>query len=337
MGSGSNFISRLPSTTDGFSSLNRSRSLPARGQGPEVIGHSALVSRRLGGDTPSMTNHWIVGVDGSSVDALRWAVEHAPSRGATVTALTAFHVPAVMALLTAKRGFGVDELGLAATAGHDLDMAIADVASGIVVTPQVVEGQAAHVLVDAAATADALIVGQRGSGELRHHRLGSVSRYCATHAAVPVVVVPPGWTRRPRLDGAERIVVGFDGSDNAAAALQWTLDFADTDATIEVIAAMEVAPWLGERDTSARFPDEVAEQEQVLTAAIDAIDSVHRTERKLVLDDPRHALGEAAVAADLIVLGARGHGVIASEFLGSVSTWMLQDCAVPVVVVPHGG
>jgi nucleotide-binding universal stress UspA family protein len=280
-----------------------------------------------------MTKHWIVGVDGSSVDALRWAVEHGPPRGAAVTALAAFHVPAMMAMMTAKRGFGVDELGLSATAGHDLDMAIADVASDAVVTPQVVEGQAAHVLVDAAASADALIVGQRGSGELRHHRLGSVSRYCATHAAVPVVVVPPGWTPQAN----QRIVVGFDGSDNAAAALRWALDFADADATIEVVAAMDVAPWLGERDTRTKFPDEVAEHEQTLTAAIDAVDVAQRAERSLVLDDPRHALAAAAGSADLIVVGARGHGVKAMEFLGSVSTWMLQDCPVPVVVVPHGG
>ena len=176
--------------------------------------------------------------------------------------MTAFHVPAVMAMLTAKRGFGVDELGLGATAGHDLDMAIADVSSATVVTPQVVEGQAAHVLVDAAASADALIVGQRGSGELRHHRLGSVSRYCATHAGAPVVVVPPGWTSRRDRQSGERIVVGFDGSENAASALHWALDFADADATIEVIAAMVVAPWLGDRDTRAKFPEEVAEQEQ---------------------------------------------------------------------------
>ncbi len=284
-----------------------------------------------------MTKHWIVGVDGSSVDALRWAVEHAPSRGADVTALTAFHVPAVMALMTAKRGFGVDELGLAATAGHDLDLAIADVASDTVVTPLVVEGQPAHVLVDAAAAADALIVGQRGSGELRRHRLGSVSRYCATHSTVPVVVVPPEWTPHPHLDRSNRIVVGFDGSDNAAAALRWALDFADSDAAIEVVAAMDVAPWLDERDTRDRFPDEVAELEQTLTAAIDAVDVDHRTERSLVLDDPRHALGEAAGSADLIVVGARGHGVLAVEFLGSVSTWMLQDSLVPLVVVPTGG
>ena len=282
-----------------------------------------------------MTTHWIVGVDGTSVDALRWAVRHAPRREVEVTAIAAFHVPKVMALMTAKRGFGVDELGLSATAGHDLDVAIAEVGSDggsdVVVTPLVVEGQAAHVLVDAAASADALIVGQLGTGELRQHRLGSVSRSCATHSPSPVVVVPPNWEPRT----TTRIAVGFDGSDNAAAALRWALDFADADSTVDVVAAMEVAPWLGERETREKFPGEVAEQERMLTAAIDAVDGEHRTERSFVLDGPRHALGEAARAADLIVVGARGRGVIAAEFLGSVSTSLLQDSPIPVVVVPH--
>jgi nucleotide-binding universal stress UspA family protein len=278
-----------------------------------------------------MTTQWIVGVDGTSVDALRWAVHHAPPRGAEVTAIAVFHVPAVMALMTAKRGFGVDELGLSATAGHDLDLAIAQVGSDVVVTPRVVEGQAAHVLVDAAAAADALIVGQLGTGELRQHRLGSVSRYCATHSTSPVVVVPPNWAPPT----STRVAVGFDGSSPAAAALRWALDFADADTTVEVVAAMEVAPWLGERETREKFPEEVAEQERMLTAAIDAVDVEHRAERSLVLDSPRHALGEAARRSALIVVGARGRGVIAAEFLGSVSTSLLQDSPVPVVVVPR--
>ena len=258
-------------------------------------------------------------------------MHHAPHRGAEVTAIAVFHVPAVMALMTAKRGFGVDELGLSATAGHDLDLAIAQVGSDVVVTPRVVEGQAAHVLVDAAATADALIVGQLGTGELRQHRLGSVSRYSATHATSPVVVVPPNWAAR----SSTRIAVGFDGSDNAAAALRWALDFADADSTVDVVAAMEVASWLGERETRERFPEEVAEQERMLTSAIDAVDAERRAERSLVLDSPRHALGEAARRSDLIVVGARGRGVIAAEFLGSVSTSLLEDSPVPVVVVPR--
>ncbi len=280
-----------------------------------------------------MSARWIVGVDGSdaSVDALRWAVAHAPERGAEVTAVSAFHVPAVMSLMTAKRGFGVDELGLEATAGHDLDVAIAAVGRDVAVTPAVIEGQASHVLVDAAADADTLVVGQRGSGEHRQHWLGSVSRYCATHCARPVVVVPPGWTSDP----TSRIVVGFDGSDHAGAALRWALEFANAETTVQVVAAMEVAPWLGERATRERFPAEVAEHERALTEAIDAIDSEGRTERALLLDGPRQALVDAARSADLLVVGTRGRGLIATEFLGSVSTSLLQDAVIPMVVVPH--
>ena len=73
-----------------------------------------------------MVDRWVVGIDGSdaAVDALRWAIGHGASREVEITALGAFHVPAMMAVFSAKRGFGVDELGLAATAGHDVDVAI---------------------------------------------------------------------------------------------------------------------------------------------------------------------------------------------------------------------
>jgi len=282
-----------------------------------------------------MSERWIVGVDGSdaAVTALRWAAAHGPVREAELTALSAFHVPAVMSLFVAKRGFGVDEIGLAATAGHDADVAIEQVASPDTITPAVVEGQPGHVLVDASESADLLVVGQRGSGDLREHRLGSVSRYCATHGRSPVVVVPDDWAPPP----AQHLVVGFDGSDNSAAALRWAIDFARADdATVTVVVALDVAPWLGERLTRERFGDEVAEQEQTFTASIDAIDPEQRTERQFVLDAPRHALAQAARTADLVVVGARGRGVIAAELLGSVSTWLLQTATVPVAVVPDG-
>ena len=280
-----------------------------------------------------MTERWIVGVDGSdaAVTALSWAAQHARSREADVTALSSFHVPAMMSLFVAKRGFGVVEIGLEATAGHDVDVAIERV--GAAITPLVVEGQPGHVLVDASETADLLVVGQRGSGDLREHRLGAVSRYCATHGRSPVVVVPGGWEVHP----SQRVVVGFDGSDNASAALRWALAFAAAEqAEVTVMAAMEVAPWLGERLTREKFPDEVAEQEQELTAAIDAIDPDGSTKRSFVLDTPRHALADAARTADLVVVGARGRGVIAAGLLGSVSTWLLQDAVVPVAIVPNG-
>lgn len=279
-----------------------------------------------------MSAHWIVGVDGSdpSLVALRWSVQHAPLHDARLTAVNVFHVPAVMALFTAKRGLGVDELGLAATAGHELDVAIEQVDSAVPVTPLVVEGAAAQELVDVAADADALIVGRTGSGELRRHRLGSVARYCATHSTVPVVAVPERWNAHP----LGRVVVGFDGSANAAAALRWALDFAGPVATVRVVCAMEVAPWLSARVTRQQFPEEVANEEQYLHEALDAVDPGRRAERMLVLDTPRKALEVAGRDADLVVVGARGRGVIASELLGSVSTSLLHDVGAVVAVVP---
>jgi len=280
-----------------------------------------------------MTRRWIVGIDGSdaAVDALRWAVSHGADRAADISAFGAFHVPTLMAAFTAKRGFGVDELGLAATAGHDVDIAIESVAgAGVDVQSVVIEGQAQHVLVDASVDADLLVIGRTGSGELRHHLLGSVSQYCVTHSHAPVAVVPTDAAART----TSSIVVGFDGSDHAADAVRWALDFTGDRATVRVVAAIEVAPWVDEAATRQRFGNEIDEEERRISTALDAVDPEGRAERSIVMSGPRQALAEAQEDADLVVVGTRGRGLIAAGLLGSVSTWLLHDSALPVVVVP---
>jgi nucleotide-binding universal stress UspA family protein len=284
-----------------------------------------------------MTAHWIVGIDGSeaAVAALRWTVGQSAQRDVQITAIGAYHVPAIMAMFTAKRGFGVDELGLAATAGHDVDVAIeaaiGGTGAGVPVQPQVIEGQAQNVLVDASVDADLLAVGRTGAGDLRHHLLGSVSRYCATHAHAPVVVVPAD----APAGAVSSIVVGFDGSDHAGTALRWALDFAGDTAGVRAVAAIEVAPWVDEELSRDRFADQIETEQQRITDAFDAVDPDGRAERSIVLQGPRQALAEAQPGADLVVVGTRGHGLIAAGLLGSVSTWLLHDSAVPVVVVPN--
>jgi nucleotide-binding universal stress UspA family protein len=284
-----------------------------------------------------MTAHWIVGIDGSeaAVAALRWSVGQGTKRDVQITAIGAYHVPAIMAMFTAKRGFGVDELGLAATAGHDVDTAIESVTGGagvgVPVQPLVVEGQAQHVLVDASVDADLLAVGRTGAGDLRHHLVGSVSRYCVTHAHAPVVVVPA----EASIGAVSSIVVGFDGSDHAGAALRWALDFAGGTADVRAVAAIEVAPWVDEELSRDRFGDQIEAEQQRITEALDAVDPDGRAERSIVLQGPRQALAEAQPGTDLVVVGTRGHGLIAAGLLGSVSTWLLHDSTVPVVVVPN--
>jgi nucleotide-binding universal stress UspA family protein len=136
----------------------------------------------------------VAGVDGSpsSLSALRWAIHQASLTGATVDAVIAWHYPD----LAASAGYGM------AVAGVDLDFqemagkTVTDAISSTLspdsdvrVYPQVTEGLAAQVLLDASAGADLLVVGSRGHGGFAEALLGSVSQHCVHHARCPVVVI----------------------------------------------------------------------------------------------------------------------------------------------------
>ncbi len=135
----------------------------------------------------------VVGVDGSphSVVALRWAVDEASRRGATVEAVNAFHLPyagggVVMPL-------ALDPGPFREAAEESLAKAVAEVDTSALSEPPVelvVEGPAASVLVEAGRGSAMVVVGSRGHGGLTGMLLGSVSRAVTEHATVPVVVVP---------------------------------------------------------------------------------------------------------------------------------------------------
>ena len=57
---------------------------------------------------------------------------------------------------------------------------------------------------------------------------------------------------------------------------------------------------------------------------------------QLVDGSPLHAIVEYVKAAkpDLVVLGAHGHGVVASLLLGSVAEGMVRKAVVPTLIVP---
>jgi nucleotide-binding universal stress UspA family protein len=135
----------------------------------------------------------VVGVDGSaeSKAALRWAIEEARLRQATLRAVHAWMYPTMFAGAYIPPEM-VDAKRLTEDAHEALDAAVAEVAGedpSAYIERVVEHGPPAHVLVGAARDADLLVVGSRGHGGFSGLLLGSVSQQCAHHAPCAVVIV----------------------------------------------------------------------------------------------------------------------------------------------------
>ena len=135
----------------------------------------------------------VVGVDGSETARLatRWAAREAKQRGATLRLVTAWSLPSGTYYGPAPAS---DEMvkDLVKAAEDTVALAaqeVRDEAGLIDVETSIEEGQATQVLMDAAKSADLVVVGSRGLGGFRELLLGSVSQQLAHYAACPVVIV----------------------------------------------------------------------------------------------------------------------------------------------------
>jgi nucleotide-binding universal stress UspA family protein len=132
----------------------------------------------------------VVGVDGSkaSKDALRWALRQAELTGATLRAVTSWHLPNFY-------GAGMIPFPAEYDPETDARKMLSDVLSEVAgdgaaaVETLVVEGPPALELLEAAKGAGLLVVGSRGHGAFAGMLLGSVSEHCVSYAQCPVVVV----------------------------------------------------------------------------------------------------------------------------------------------------
>lgn len=135
----------------------------------------------------------VVGVDASagSTAALEWAIGEARVRGASVTALMAWELPFVA---IPPEGAWTESINWDA-ARQEAELLLSETVAavdtaGVEVTTRLVEGPAAHALLEESKDADLLVVGRRGHGGFLSLLLGSVSMQVAHHADCPVVIVP---------------------------------------------------------------------------------------------------------------------------------------------------
>jgi nucleotide-binding universal stress UspA family protein len=137
----------------------------------------------------------IVGVDHSAgaKNALRFALEEARFREATLRAVHAWHfdylgAPAIERSL--PDGGALEEVRRGAEIQLDsILQEVAGKADDVKIERHVDQGAPAAVLVEESRGADLLVVGSRGHGGFAQLLLGSVSQQCALHAECPVVIV----------------------------------------------------------------------------------------------------------------------------------------------------
>jgi nucleotide-binding universal stress UspA family protein len=138
---------------------------------------------------------------------------------------------------------------------------------------------------------------------------------------------------------AGRIVVGVDGSESGNAALAWAVRQAgltgsgvDAVITWSIPISAEVAGGLPETY------DPVGDAKTELTEAVAAVHAANPKLdlRSIVIDGaPGPSLVDYSAAAELLVVGSRGHGFLAGLLLGSVSEYCVSHAQCPVVVVRH--
>ena len=279
----------------------------------------------------------VAATDGSeeSLRAAEWAAREAALRGAPLRIVSAAALLPRMIGGHAMSGYDT----VADTIGAHRDQALvaaaeraAKAAPGLLIDTDQLDGTPAEAVTASGSGALMLVLGSRGVGAFAAMVLGSVSRYAATHASCPVVVV------REAAESARRQVgIGIGDLENTA-----SLTFAFEEAALRKASLIAVHSWhLPESDISRAgsiFTGPVGYVAETETAKrLEQLLDDWRAKypdvpvsQDLVHGHPGRALVGLSARADLVVLGRRSahHGP------GSVMHAVLNHAQGPVVTVP---
>jgi nucleotide-binding universal stress UspA family protein len=257
----------------------------------------------------------VVGIDGRSdcENAIRWGALEAAARGAALHLVHAF----VWAEFRVPLGPSEVAPGLRAQADQIVANAVELARKsepGVPVVGSRVDGFPSAVLLAESRTAELIVIGSRVTGRLLGLLVSSAGIELSAHAHCPVVVVRP---TEDSLAGTY-VVIGYDGSQPADAAVEFGLEYARRhEFPVRIVAVL----------------DEDEDDDHDLLAGVRA----HTRDADLVevTGHPSELLLEWSADAQLLVVGSRGRGGFAGLLLGSVSQTMLHQAACPVAVIPR--
>jgi len=282
----------------------------------------------------------VAGTDGSeeSLRAVDWAAREAALRGVPLRIVAAEEAPPGM---TSRAGSGEQKRVTDVLLGQR-DQALtaaaeraAKTAHGVLIDTDVVTGSVDEAVTDAGSGALMLVLGSRGKGAFTALLLGSVSRYVATHASCPVVVIRDEPSSPHGLVG-----VGVADLDTCGDALT----FAFEEASLRQAGLLVLHAWHTPETEISRAgsgPHEsgaeaAAEATGHLTALLDDWRAKYPgvpVSQEVVHGHPARALIGLSARADLVVIGrhARHSG---RPGRGSVRHALLNHAHGPVVTVP---
>ena len=130
---------------------------------------------------------------------------------------------------------------------------------------------------------------------------------------------------------AGEIVVGYDGSSDSELALDWADELAAEQSRPLRVLISEVDATQVFEATSEWHASKMAQLEADARDRIAGARAAH-TELEMVPIPPTQALIEASARAGVVVVGARGHGLLSGVVLGSVSQHVTRHASCPVVV-----
>ena len=190
--------------------------------------------------------------------------------------------------------------------------------------------------------ADLVVVGSGPGGSLGRFTMGSTSNQLLHHIAVPLVLVPSGYSRHP-LDRLRRVMVAFAQGPEGRMALEHGLALArDAGVPLDVMTLLVRHRMFGS-DLGADAEDGVlAGSLEMLRGfqaeALAEVDTqgVEVTNDVLVGDSPAEAMGrEEWEHGDLLVVASARGGVLRRVFLGDTTFKILRAATVPTVVLPR--